>query len=184
MLTILEINFNGDLLRNIVLQCEFWIETKRRKEKMIKTGYLVVSMFLAIGFLSSSVFAQQPTPTPYVRTDAENASIEKAIDAARRDGRARVIVVFDEPFVPNSPEYIARVEALQKDLLERLVPYQITLRFLYTVIPGLALEGDEAALLVIRDSPRVRYIELDQVIHIWLPTPLPTKSRNKRIRIF
>ncbi len=71
-------------------------------------------MFLIIGFLSASISAQTPTPTPYVRTDAENASIQKAIDAARRDGKARVIVVFDEPFVPNSPEYKARVEALQK----------------------------------------------------------------------
>ncbi len=148
---------------------------------MIKTVYLVVSMFLAIGFLSSSVSAQQATPTPYVRTDAENASIEKAIEAARRDGKARVIVVFDEPFVQNSPEYVARVTALQDELLERLVPYQIRLLFRYTVIPGLALEADEAALLVIRDSPRVRYIELDGVVQITTP---PTKQRNKRIRVF
>ncbi len=148
---------------------------------MIKTVYLIVSMFLAIGFLSSSVSAQQATPTPYMRTDAENASIEKAIDAARRDGKARVIVVFDEPFVPNSPEYVARVTALQDELLERLVPYRIRLLFRYTVIPGLALEADEAALLVIRDSPRVRYIELDGVVQITTP---PTKQRNKRIRVF
>ncbi len=145
--------------------------------------FLIVWMFLAIGFLTTNFYAQEPTPTPtpYVRTDAENALIEKAIEAARRDGKARVIVVFDEPFVPNSPEYIARVEALQNELLERLIPYQITLRYLYTVIPGLALEGSEAALLVIRDSPRVRYIELDAVIHI---TPPRTKPRSKRSRVF
>lgn len=154
-----------------------WIEVER---KMIGKIYLAVLMFLAIGFLPVNISAQTPMPTPYVRTDAENASIQKAIDAARQNGKARVIVVFDEPFVPNSPEYIARVEALQKDLLERLVPYQITLRFLYTVIPGLALEGDEAALLVIRDSPRVRYIELDQVIYIMPPR---TKPLNKRLRV-
>jgi hypothetical protein len=150
------------------------------ERKMTGKIYLVL-MFLIIGFLSSNISAQTPTPTPYVRTDAENASIQKAIDAARRDGKARVIVVFDEPFVPNSPEYIARVEALQKDLLERLIPYQITLRFLYTVIPGLSLEADEAALLVIRDSPRVRYIELDGVVYITTP---PIKPRNKRVRVF
>jgi len=147
--------------------------------------FLIVWMFLAIGFLTTNFYAQEPTPTPtpYVRTDAENALIEKAIEAARRDGKARVIVVFDEPYVPNSPEYVARVTALQNELLERLVPYQITLRFLYTVIPGLSLEGSEAALLVIRDSPRVRYIELDQVIQI-TPIPPRTKSRNKRFRVF
>ncbi len=145
--------------------------------------FLIVWMFLAIGFLTTNLYAQEPTltPTPYVRTDEENALIEKAIEAARRDGKARVIVVFDEPFVPNSPEYIARVEALQNELLERLIPYQITLRFRYTVIPGLSLEGSEAALLVIRDSPRVRYIELDAVIHI---TPPRTKPRSKRSRVF
>jgi hypothetical protein len=145
--------------------------------------FLIVWMFLAIGFLTTNFYAQEPapTPTPYVRTDAENALIEKAIEAARRDGKARVIVVFDEPYVPNSPEYVARVTALQNELLERLVPYQITLRFLYTVIPGLSLEGSEAALLVIRDSPRVRYIELDAVIHI---TPPRTKPRSKRSRVF
>lgn len=145
--------------------------------------FLIVWMFLAIGFLTTNLSAQEPTPTPtpYVRTDAENALIEKAIEAARRDGKARVIVVFDEPFVPNSPEYIARVEALQNELLQRLIPYQITLRFLYTVIPGLSLEGSEAALLVIRDSPRVRYIELDAVIHITPPRP---KQRSKRSRVF
>jgi hypothetical protein len=148
---------------------------------MTRKIYLAVSMFLAIGFLSASISAQTPTPTPYVRTDFENALIQKAIDAARQNGKARVIVVFDEPFVPNSPEYVARVEALQKDLLERLVPYQITLRYLYTVIPGLALEADEMALLVIRDSPRVRYIELDQIVHI---APAPTKPKNKRLRVF
>jgi sugar phosphate isomerase/epimerase len=139
---------------------------------------LIVWMFLAIGFLTKNLSAQEPNPTPYVRTDAENALIERAIEAARRDGKARVIVVFDEPYVPNSPEYVARVTALQNELLERLVPYQITLRFLYTVIPGLALEGSEAALMVIRDSPRVRYIELDAVVYI-----TPPKSR-KRSRIF
>ncbi len=145
--------------------------------------FLIVWMFLAIGFLTTNLSAQEPnpTPTPYVRTDAENALIEKAIEAARRDGKARVIVVFDEPYVPNSPEYVARVTALQNELLERLVPYQITLRFLFTVIPGLSLEGSEAALLVIRDSPRVRYIELDAVIHI---TPPRTKPRSKRSRVF
>ncbi len=145
--------------------------------------FLIVWMFLAIGFLTTNLSAQEPTPTPtpYVRTDAENALIEKAIEAARRDGKARVIVVFDEPYVPNSPEYVARVTALQNELSERLVPYQITLRFLYTVIPGLSLEGSEAALLVIRDSPRVRYIELDAVIHI---TPPRTKPRSKRSRVF
>jgi hypothetical protein len=142
---------------------------------------LIVWMFLAIGFLTTDLSAQEPTPTPVVRTAEENASIEKALEAARRDGRARVIVVFDEPFVPNSPEYVARVTALQDELLERLIPYQITLRFRYTVIPGLALEGSEAALLVIRDSPRVRYIELDAVVQITLP---PTKPKNKRFRIF
>ncbi len=145
--------------------------------------FLIVWMFLAIGFLTTNFYAQEPTPTPtpYVRTDAENALIEKAIEAARRDGKARVFGVFDEPYVPNSPEYVARVTALQNELLERLVPYQITLRFLYTVIPGLSLEGSEAALLVIRDSPRVRYIELDAVIHI---TPPRTKPRSKRSRVF
>ncbi len=152
---------------------------------MKKTIFLIVWMFLAIGFLTTNLSAQEPTPTPipYVRTDAENALIEKAIEAARRDGKARVIVVFDEPFVPNSPEYIARVEALQNELLERLIPYQITLRFRYTVIPGLSLEGSEAALLVIRDSPRVRYIELDGVVFITPPLPRP-KPRSKRIRVF
>lgn len=138
---------------------------------------LLVWMFLAIGFLSTDLSAQEPTPTPIVRTDEENASIEKAIDAARRDGKATVIVVFDEPFVPNSPEYAARVTALQDELLERLIPYQITLHYRYTVIPGLALEGSEAALMVIRDSPRVKYFELDGVVQITTP-----KSK-KRIRI-
>jgi hypothetical protein len=123
---------------------------------------LIVWMFLAIGFLTTDLSAQETTPI--TRTDEENASIQKAINAARQNGKARVIVVFDEPFVPNSPEYVARVEALQKELLERLVPYQITLLHLYTVIPGLALEGSEAALLVIRDSPRVRYFELDGIV--------------------
>ncbi len=145
--------------------------------------FLIVSMFLAIGFLTTNIPAQEPTPTPYVRTADENASIEKAIEAARRDGRARVIVVFDEPFVANSPEYTVRVEALQNELLERLIPYQITLHYRYTVIPGLALEGSEAALLVIRDSPRVRYFELDGVVII-TPPPPPPNPKNKRRRIF
>ena len=142
---------------------------------------LIIWMFLAIGFLTTDLSAQEPTPTSIVRTDEENASIEKAIEAARRDGKARVIVVFDEPFVPNSPEYVARVVALQDELLERLIPYQITLRHRYTVIPGLALEGSEAALLVIRDSPRVRYFELDGIVQITTP---PVKPKNKRFRIF
>lgn len=146
---------------------------------MKKITFLVVWMFLAIGFSSANLFAQEPMPTPYVRTDAENALIEKAIEAARRDGTARVIVVFDEPYVPNSPEYVARVTALQDELLARLVPYQVTLRYRFTVIPGLSLEATEAALIVIRDSPRVRYIELDGVIQI-----TPRKSRNKRFRVF
>ena len=151
---------------------------------MKKTILFIVWMFLGISFLTTNFHAQEPTPTPYVRTDAENASIEKAIEAARRDGKARVIVVFDEPFVPNSPEYVARVEALQNELLERLIPYQITLRFRYTVIPGLALEGNEAALLVIRDSPRVRYIELDGFVHITIPPPPRPKPRSRRSRVF
>jgi hypothetical protein len=139
---------------------------------------LIVWMFLAIGFLTTNLSAQEPTPTPYVRTAEENASIEKAIESARINGTARVIVVFDEPYVPNSPEYAARVKALQDELLERLIPYQITLRFRYTVIPGMALEGSEAALMVIRDSPRVKYFELDGIVTI----ATPPKS-NKRIRI-
>ncbi len=145
--------------------------------------FLIVWMFLAIGFLTTNFYAQEPTPspTPYVRTDIENTLIQRAIDAARRDGKARVIVQFDEPFVPNSPDYIARVRVLQNELLERLIPYQITLRHLFTIIPGLSLDGDEAALLVIRDSPRVRYFELDAVIHI---TPPRTKPRSKRSRVF
>ncbi len=146
--------------------------------------FLIVWMFLGISFVTTNFYAQEPTPTPYVRTDTENASIEKAIEAARRDGKARVIVLFDEPFVvPISPEYKARVKALQDELLERLVPYQITLLHRYTVIPGLALEGSEAALLVIRDSPRVQYFELDGIVHITIPSPRP-KPRNKRSRVF
>lgn len=149
---------------------------------MKKTIFLITWMFLAIGFLTSSLPAQATAPTPYVRTADENASIEKAIESARQNGKARVIVVFDEPFVPNSPEYAARVELLQNELLERLVPYQITLLYRYTVIPGLALEGSEAALHVIRDSPRVRYFELDGIVVITTP-PQPT-PKSKRRRIF
>jgi hypothetical protein len=148
---------------------------------MIKKVYLVVLMFLAIGLLTAEASAQQPTPTPYVRTASENASIEKAIEAARRDGNARVIVVFDEPFIPNSPVYEARVTMLQNELLELLVPYRFTLRHRYTVIPGMALEADEMALMVIRDTPRVRYFELDGVV---FGTEPPIKPKTKRMRVF
>jgi hypothetical protein len=144
---------------------------------MIKTIYLVVSMFLAIGFLSANISAQTPTPTPYIRTELENSLIQKAIDTAHQNGKATVIMSFDEPFVPNSPEYIARVRVLQNNLLQYLIPYQIRLIYLYTVIPGMALEGDEAALVAMRDYPRVKFFELDGVIHI-------PETKRKRIRVF
>lgn len=139
----------------------------------------IIWIFLVVGFLETNIYAQEatPTPTPYVRTEREKAAIQKAIDAAHQNGIVTVIIVFDEPYVPFSPEYLADVRAMQNDLLQYLIPYQIKLHNLYTVIPGMSLEGDEAALIAIRDYPRVRYIELDAVVSI-----LPIK--RKRIRMF
>jgi hypothetical protein len=81
--------------------------------------------------------------------------LKKRLTRRARMGKARVIVVFDEPFRSEFTGVYSSCRSVTKRFAGETRSISITLRYLYTVIPGLALEADEMALLVIRDSPRV-----------------------------